>query len=226
MQHESRPTATRTHNRSAVPARVHVFDMDGTLLLSSATVVISHSLGYGARGDEIEAAWAAGQITDEAFWHNALEMWSGATDAQIDAAFEAATWMEGVAEVLTDIAARGERSVVISQSPHFFVKRLERWGAHATHGSKVELGKDFVGNPTLSVADKVSITRRLLSDWAVPKAGCVAYGDSASDVQLFQWLDNTVGVNPKEPIRQLARAVYDGSDMRGAYEMARKFIDD
>lgn len=113
-------------------SRLHVFDMDGTLLMGAATVELSRFLGCFDTAFALEEAWLRGEISEVAFWNKALELWAGASEDQIDGAFEAAVWLEGIPEVFADIAARDERCIVISQSPYFFVRRLERWG-HMQH---------------------------------------------------------------------------------------------
>ncbi|MFC7659093.1 hypothetical protein ACFQV8_25700 [Pseudonocardia benzenivorans] len=83
--------------------RLHVFDMDGTLLRGAATVELSRHLGTFEVADAVERAWNAGQLTDLQFWESVLPLWMDASDAEIDAAFAAAAWIEGVPEVFADI---------------------------------------------------------------------------------------------------------------------------
>lgn len=205
---------------------LHVFDMDGTLLMGSATVEISRHIGRLAAAAEIEDAWLRGEIDDIPFWNRALELWEGIGDEQIDAAFDAAVWIEGIREVFLDIAQRGERSIVISQSPHFFVRRLERWGVHATFGSDVCIGEQAEENSTLSAEDKVLITKRVLDAWGASTSNCIAYGDSSSDIELFRWLPNTVAVNAKQSLVDLAAASYHGNDLRKAYILGRSLVNE
>ncbi|MFW2241360.1 HAD family hydrolase [Rhodococcus opacus] len=219
----------QTHPRQEVPtvdggSRLHVFDMDGTLLMGAATVELSRYLGCFDAAFALEEAWLRGEISEVSFWHKALELWTGASEDEIDGAFEAAVWLKGIPEVFADIAERDERCIVISQSPYFFVRRLERWGAHATFGSRIELGGEVTEHSTLTVEDKVLITKRILDDWGLTVTECVAYGDSTSDISLFEWLPNTVGVNAKDPIRSLAAELYDGDDLRHAYTIGRRLI--
>jgi len=207
-----------------VGAVLHVFDMDGTLLMGAATVELSRYVGRLAGAVEIEEAWLRGEIDDISFWSRALELWDGISDEQIDAAFDAAVWIDGIREVFLDIDQRGERSIVISQSPHFFVKRLERWGAHATFGSDICLGERVRENSTLSPEDKVLITKHVLDAWGAGVSSCVAYGDSTSDIDLFTWLPHTVAVNAKAPLADLAAKSYEGNDLRNAYLLGRRLV--
>jgi phosphoserine phosphatase len=205
--------------------RLHVFDMDGTLLRGVATVELCRHLGSFEVANAVEEAWLRGEVSDTAYWERVLPLWAGVSEEGIDQAFEAAPWIDGVAEVFADIAARGEHSVVISQSPLFFVRRLQRWGAGAAYGAGVEPG----GRPTedmfLTIEDKVDITDALLDDLGLTASECVAYGDSTSDGLLFEWLSNTVAVNAIPSLRCRAAAVYDGPDLREAYTAGRALLD-
>lgn len=204
--------------------RLHVFDMDGTLLRGAATVELSRHLGTFEVADAVERAWNAGQLTDLQFWESVLPLWTDASDAEIDAAFAAAAWIDGVPEVFADIRARGEHIAVISQSPHFFVRRLEGWGAHRTFGSDVVPGRPPTTDSLLTLQDKVDITLDLLADLGLSEDDCTAYGDSRSDVLLFERLARTVGINPTDVLRDRCTVVYEGLDLRAAYGLGRDLV--
>ncbi|MEV1291442.1 HAD-IB family phosphatase [Pseudonocardia sp. NPDC049635] len=204
--------------------RLHVFDMDGTLLRGAATVELSRHLGAFEIADAVERSWNAGGLTDLQFWESVLPLWEDASEAEIDAAFEAAAWIEGVPEVFADIRARGEHVAVISQSPHFFVRRLEGWGAHRTFGSDVVPGRAPRTDSLLTLQHKVDITLSLLADLGLGEDDCTAYGDSRSDMLLFERLTHTVGVNPTELLRDRCAVVYEGSDLRAAYALGRELV--
>lgn len=204
--------------------RLHVFDMDGTLLRGAATVELSRYIGAFEAADAVERAWQDGEISDVGFWEAVLPLWTDITETDIDAAFTAAAWIEGVPEVFADIAARGEHIAVISQSPEFFVRRLQRWGAHRTFGSGIVPGAVPAENLLLSAQDKVDITMSLLGELGLTEADCIAYGDSTSDLPLFGRLRHTVAVNPNQVLRDRAAVVYDGQDLREAYALGRGLL--
>ena len=203
---------------------LHVFDMDGTLLSGAATVVLAQHFDKLAMGEEVEARFLAGTVSDTEFWETLLEICGEATEADLDAAFHGAPWMQGVAEVFADIRTRGETAIVISQSPTFFVERLQVWGAHETYGSAVEIGVPVADDATLSADAKVAITAEALSRLGLTPEACVAYGDSGSDIGLFRWLPHTVAVNAAPAIADLASAHYAGTDLREAYALGRELL--
>ncbi|NMO94036.1 haloacid dehalogenase [Actinomycetospora sp. TBRC 11914] len=198
--------------------------MDGTLLRGAATVELARYFGKPALGHDIEARWLAGTITDREFWQTLLDICGDADAVDLDAAFEAASWMTGVRDVFADIRARGEVGIVISQSPAFFVRRLRRWGAHETYGSGVEVGRPLPDGATLLPGAKVAITEDALDRHGLGDQACVAYGDSSSDLDLFARLPHTVAVNPSAALADLAAARYTGTDLREAYSIGRRLL--
>ncbi|MDK3016845.1 HAD family hydrolase [Pseudodonghicola flavimaris] len=205
-------------------ACLHVFDMDGTLLRSTATIELARQMGRLDIGEEIERLWGEGNITDTDFWTNLLGICRDATTADFHAAFHNAPWMEGIAETFADIHARGEAVIVISQSPTFFVRMLELWGAHETYGSAVEPGVPLSDTATLMPEAKVTITEAALTARNLNAHDCVIYGDSSSDMDLFRTFSRTVGVNPSPSLGALAATHYVGTDIREAYALGRQLI--
>lgn len=206
--------------------KLHVFDMDGTLLRGAAAVEISRHLGCFDRVNELEQSYLKGEAIDEpAWWDEILELWAGASETDLDDAFERSPWIGGLPEVFADISERGEHSVVISQSPLFIVQRLKRWGVHSAFATTVERGVPSRQEHLLTEQHKVDITVRLLTEFGLAQSDCVAYGDSMSDVELFRVLERTVAVNAAPLIRGLARRSYDGDDLRGAYQIGRELLE-
>lgn len=206
--------------------KLHVFDMDGTLLRSTASIEISRCVGAHTEAIKIEEGWRAGVISDVEFWEQALAIWEQKRidDALIDAAFNSAPWMEGTVEVFADIATRAEHSVVITQSPQFFVDRLLNWGAEHTYGTQVAPGFTVYEKNLISPEDKIEIVVDLLKRYGLAESSCVAYGDSTSDIPLFGWLPHTVAVNASENVKGLAGATYEGTDLRAAYSVGRGLL--
>lgn len=109
--------------------RLHIFDMDGTLMHgSSASMELARELGLVAEFRELEHALGSGLLDPPGYAERAYELWRALTPAQVATAFEGAPWLAGIREVWADIAARGEHCAVVSLSPDFFVRRLLEWG--------------------------------------------------------------------------------------------------
>ncbi|WP_326689279.1 MULTISPECIES: HAD-IB family phosphatase [unclassified Streptomyces] len=212
--------------------RLHLFDLDGTLMYGSAAAVeISQQLGVEREIRALERAFAARELSPPQYAERACALWSGLTDQVVAAAFAGAPWLAGIREVWAEIRANGDHCAVISLSPDFFVRGLLDWGAHAAHGSRWPEVPSAIPNgstkypsrpmdPTgiLTPAAKVKVAQKLCAQFGVLPQDCVAYGDSLSDTELFAAVPVSVAVNADHHVRTLASHAYTGRDLRGAYQ--------
>ncbi|WP_326797018.1 HAD-IB family phosphatase [Streptomyces sp. NBC_01808] len=206
-------------------SRLHIFDMDGTLLHgSSANIEMARQLGLVAEFQALDAAFGAGEIDTYDYAEHAHGMWSSLTPEILGRAFAGAPWLAGIREVWADITDRGEHCAVISLAPGFFVERLLEWGVHAAHGSRFPAlpfrePVDMAG--ILGPPDKVRIADLLCAEYGLTRADCVAYGDSMSDTDLFAVVPRSVAVNADHHVSGLASHAYSGRDLREAYALTR-----
>ncbi|WP_020134123.1 HAD family hydrolase [Streptomyces sp. 351MFTsu5.1] len=206
-------------------ARLHLFDLDGTLLHgTTAPVEISRQLGLEAEAVALDQAISAGLIGPPEYAQQVYALWAALTEAHVAAAFESAPWLARIREVWAEIRAQGDYCAVISLSPSFFVERLTGWGAHAAYGSRFP-AVPFVEpvDPTgvLSAAAKVLIADRLCAEFGVTRADCIAYGDSSSDKDLFGAVPVSVAVNADHHLSEISTHSYTGTDLWDAYELVR-----
>lgn len=205
-------------------ARLHLFDLDGTLLHgTSAPAEISRQLGLEAETMELDRAISAGRIDPPEYASRVYALWAELTDAHVAAAFDGAPWLARIREVWTEIRGSGDYCAVVSLSPSFFVERLLDWGAHAAFGSRfpaVPFAEPVDPAGVLTAAAKVTITDRLCEQFGVGRADCVAYGDSMSDRDLFAAVPVSVAVNADTHLAGLATYSYTGRDLWDAYELA------
>ncbi|MBT2506713.1 HAD-IB family phosphatase [Streptomyces sp. ISL-98] len=206
-------------------ARLHLFDLDGTLMRGSAAAVeISRQLGLSAEIAELERDFLMRGLAPDEFAVRARELWALLTEVQVAAAFEGAPWLSGIQEVWADIRSRGDYCAVISLSSDFFVERLLAWGAHAAHGSRwpaVPFVEPVDRAGILNAAAKVKIADRLCEEFGLLRSDCVAYGDSMSDAEIFAAVPLSVAVNADHHVSGFATLAYEGGDLREAYELVQ-----
>jgi phosphoserine phosphatase len=191
-------------------ARLHLFDLDGTLLHgTSAPVQISRQLGVEAETMALDQAIGAGLIGPAEYAQQVYELWASLTEEHVVAAFEGAPWLARIREVWAEIREQGDYCAVVSLSPSFFVERLTGWGAHAAHGSRF---------PAVPFTEPVD---RLCEQFGVTRADCVAYGDSSSDKDLFGAVPISVAVNADHHLSDISTHSYQGMDLWEAYELVR-----
>ncbi len=201
--------------------KLHVFDMDGTLMKGSACLHISDHVGKLSEVNQIEEAWSRGEVGHVEFFELCLPLWGRISDEDVNEIFAKSPWYKNVQKVFHDIRARGEYSAVITLSPMFFGSRLREWGATTAHGAEVYGGETPDPKLVLSPDSKVNIVQGLIREYEVMPSDCIAYGDSSSDIPLFKTLSNTVAINGSEAIRVLSAATYDGDDIWEAYLIGR-----
>lgn len=206
-------------------SKLHIFDMDGTILEGSACVHISQHLGCYKEICIIEEAWCRGEVGHVEFWELCLPLWKELDGEKIEEVFQKSPWKKNIAKVFEDISARGEFSAVITLSPQFFVRHLLKWGANTTHGAEVYVDKTLDPELVTTPEHKVLIARKLLESYGVDESNCIAYGDSSSDIPLFTMLSKSVAVNGSERLQPLATACYNGDDIWEAYQIGRKLAE-
>ncbi|OIJ91969.1 HAD family hydrolase [Streptomyces colonosanans] len=203
--------------------RLHLFDLDGTLLHgTSAPVEISRQLGLEAEAVALDRAIAAGRIGPPEYARQVRALWAQLTDAHVEAAFTAAPWLSRIEDVWTAIRENGDYCAVISLSPSFFVERLTQWGAHAAYGSRfpaLPFTEPVDPAGILSAAAKVRIADGLCTKFGVGRADCVAYGDSLSDKDLFNAVPVSVAVDADQYLADRVTHSYVGRDLWEAYEL-------
>jgi phosphoserine phosphatase len=206
---------------------LHVFDMDGTLLGSSASMEVARQLGTLAEVTGLEARLAAGEIGTRDFARVIVESWRQLTEEMVAAAFEAGPWLAGIAEVCADIRARGELSAVITMSPDFFARHLLGQGFDHVVASAfppLPLTGPLALDGILRPADKITIVGELCARHGLTLDSCVAYGDSMSDAPVFGCLARTVAVNADHHLEGLAAEHYRGQDLMAAYRLGRGLL--
>ncbi|WP_328872518.1 HAD-IB family phosphatase [Streptomyces sp. NBC_00287] len=207
-------------------ARLHLFDLDGTLLHgTSAPVEISRQLGLEAETVALDRAISEGRIGPPEYAVRVHALWAPLTEAHVTTAFEGAPWLDRIREVWAEIRQQGDYCAVVSLSPSFFVERLTGWGAHAAHGSRfpaLPFTEPVDPAGVLSAAAKVLIADRLCAEFGVTRADCIAYGDSMSDMDLFAAVPISVAVNADNHLSGLATHSYMGRDLWEAYELVQR----
>ncbi|MET7920231.1 haloacid dehalogenase-like hydrolase [Streptomyces avermitilis] len=206
--------------------RLHLFDLDGTLLHGTAAPVeISRQLGIDTEIADLERDFVARRIDSHGYAQCVHALWGDLTEAHVAAAFHGAPWLRRIRYTWADIRSRGEHCAVVSLSPSLFVERLIGWGAHAAYGSRfpaVPFSEPVDPAGILTPAAKVGIADRLCEEFGVTRADCVAYGDSLSDAELFGSVPISVAVNADRHLLGLATYSYAGLDLWDAYELVQR----
>lgn len=89
--------------------RLHLFDLDGTLLRGSAAPVeISRQLGLDREIAELERAFVTRRVEPAEYARRVQLFWAELTVAHVDVAFAQAPWLRRIKETWAEIRGRGE----------------------------------------------------------------------------------------------------------------------
>jgi phosphoserine phosphatase len=208
--------------------RAHVFDMDGTLLVgTSAPLLLAEALGQRDWIVELETRFAGGHATSVDFARAIHAQWGLVDPAVARAAFEAAPLLEHIPEVLADIHERGEKACLITMSPAYFAEHFLDFGFDAVHASRFPADLETALDETaiLNPADKPRLAAAFCAQHGLRLQDAVAYGDSMSDVPLFEQVGVRIAVNADHHLDERADVATDGPDLLAAYRAARELID-
>jgi phosphoserine phosphatase len=207
--------------------RAHVFDMDGTLLVgTTAPLLLAEALGATEALQALEERFSAGTATAVEFARELHAQWGPVDPAVVQAAFAAAPLLENIREVVADIHARDEKTCLITMSPAYFAERFLDFGFDAVFASRfpadacTPLDEAAILNPR----DKPRLAAAFCAEHGLRLDDAIAYGDSMSDVFLFEAVGVRVAVNGDHHLEALSDVAVDGPDLLAAYRAARALI--
>jgi phosphoserine phosphatase len=208
--------------------RAHIFDMDGTLLHgTSASALLAAALGRREELDALELRFAEGTATAVEFARALHGMWGVVAPEVSRQAFAAAPVLANVREVLADIRARDERACLITMSPDHFAEQFLDFGFDAVFASRFPRAADMALDESgiLNPEDKPRLAAGFCAEHGLALEDAIAYGDSMSDVFLFERVGVRVSVNGDHHLAELADIAVDGTDLLVAYRAARRLCD-
>jgi phosphoserine phosphatase len=208
--------------------KAHVFDMDGTLLHgTTAPLLLAAALNAGDALAALEERFANGAASTVQFARALHELWGVVTPEIAQRAFAAAPLLTGLDAVLADIHDRGEHACLITMSPDYFADQFLDVGFDAVFASRFPRSADapLDESAILSPEDKPVLAARFCAERGLTLADAIAYGDSMSDVPLFEAVGVRVSVNGDHHLAERADVAVAGTDLLVAYRAARELVD-
>lgn len=203
--------------------RLFVFDMDGTLLPgTSGLLAMAAAMRTEAELAAMEREYSAGRLTTVAFTRRLYELWGQVPRDIVAEAFTACPKLTGIREVTAAIAARGDVSCLITMSQDFFANMFASYGFDRVYATPYPAGRDAVVDEAavLTPLSKVTIVRALCGELGLTFSATVAFGDSLSDLPLFEALVHTVAVNADPRLAVHSAVAYRGNSLLEAYAIA------
>jgi len=208
--------------------RAHIFDMDGTLLHgTTAPLLLASVLGSVEALREIEERFMTGAATPVDVARDLHELWGIVAPEVAQQAFAAAPLLANVREVLADIREHDERACLITMSPDYFAEQFLDFGFDAVYASRFPRSAEAPLDETaiLHPKDKPRVAERFCAEHGLSLQEAIAYGDSMSDVFLFDEVGVRVSVNGDHHLADRSDIAVQGGDLFVAYRAARKLLD-
>lgn len=195
------------------------FDVDGTLAphVSTAQYLASY-LGHLDDVARAEAAWDAGLMPARAVEELDARGWRGTSEAQIRSWLADLPLIDGIPDVLAWCAASDVLPVLATLAWRPVGEYLcETFGFAGCCGPTLEVADGCYTGRSLASCDeyaKLEFARRIASQAGLSLDGCIAVGDSRSDLPLFGEVGLAVALNADAVARAAASAVVDAADLR------------
>ncbi len=201
--------------------RLALFDLDGTLTLPRSSWQYLHErLGcWRGQAESFARRYLQGEIDYPTFCKLDASLWRGLAVRDLRRLAESVPLYEGAPELVQGLKSRGLKVALISSGLELVAQGVKaRLGLDfaVANGLEAEAGR-LTGGVRLRVHhhEKRVWAEKLMSRWQLTAREVMAFGDSASDLELFDMAGFSVAINP-EP-RELSRQVdltYWGQDLR------------
>lgn len=197
---------------------VVVFDLDGTLLRrNTVSLLLAEYLGQASTINELERAYAAGEISNRAIADATAASYSGRTTSEFESVLSAASWIHGIDETLRTLAQAGSHLLLATVTWRYAAELLqERHGFTAVSGTELQVTNGIVdGNITryFDEHDKLQFVEEWCAERSIPLGEVAAVGDSRSDLPLFRRTGRSVAINATRDAQRAATHTIDTEDL-------------
>jgi phosphoserine phosphatase len=201
--------------------------MDGTLLPNTtACLEIARVSNTVTALIDLERRFMDELIDSKQFAHELHVLWSFIDRKLVFDAFAQSPKLDNIQTVMELIARSGGTSCLMTMSPDYYAEHFYNYGVDVIKSSKFPkaVGAQLEFDQILSPADKPVLLDELCRARGFNPIDTVAFGDSGSDIPLFNRLRYTIAVNASPALRSMAAASYDGNDLLEAFELVPQVL--
>lgn len=201
--------------------------MDGTLLpKTTALLELAKELNLSEELLVLEQRFAAKEINPKQLARLIFNLWGVVDEDTSLRVFNKAPKLKHIKEVVEDIHRSGGLAAVITLSPDFFANHFLAYGFDHVYASQFPKDENTAFDPglILNPEAKPMIAKKLHEDKRLGKPAIIAYGDSLSDVPMFEQANVSISVNGDAHLEQLATYHYKGDDLWEAYKLASSSV--
>lgn len=195
------------------------FDLDGTLVKGTTTGQhLATKLGHADVMSQIEQAYAAGLVTNTDVAAMDGRHYRGLTSSDVEAMIDDIPVIEGIAQTVRWLDARGMPSVICTLAWRFVGEVFaERYGFIASSGPTLRIGPDgrFTGEveSDFTERDKPAFVGSLCDTLGIEMSQVFHVGDSRSDIPLFEAVGYSVALNASREAKATASVALEADSL-------------
>ncbi|MCP1201082.1 HAD family phosphatase [Notoacmeibacter sp. MSK16QG-6] len=199
-------------------SRLFAFDMDGTLLPgTSGLLELAKELGTVDRLNVLETRYVAGDLDTVDFTREISRLWGPITPTIAEAAFAKAPKIDGIEEVVAQVRSAGGISCVVTMSQDIFANEFLKWGFDHVFSTTYPPNHGYNYDKILTPEHKIHLLQDVADEHGFDFVETVAFGDSRSDVPLFQKVKYPISINGDEYVEAHAVMAYNGNSLLDAF---------
>jgi phosphoserine phosphatase len=196
--------------------------MDGTLLPgTTACLELAKRNNTLAELGEIEAKFGTGTYSTVEFARDIFELWGVLKPEVIRESFSGAPKLDNIHRVLREIRLRDCRSCLITMAPDYFAENFQEYGFDYIFASGFPPDPEtpFDGTKILYPEDKPRIAQDVCNREGLDFSQTIAFGDSATDLPIFQKIKWSIAINASDAFAELAHFAYEGQCLWDAFQL-------
>lgn len=184
----------------AMPIKLVIFDVDGTILQSFGWQFIHQNLGTWDAAKEYSDQFFSNRITYEEWARLDTALWKGQTIAKIKEIIEQMPYTAGAREILAILKRRGIGTYLLSAGLSQVAERIKKETLIDGYTANTLLAKDgfLTGEVEVNVSfhSKDRNLPHILQRFNATQKECAAVGDDPSLIPLFKKVALAIAFNP------------------------------
>ncbi len=199
--------------------RVACFDLDGTLVPRTTVCVhLAELVGHRDMVIELERRYTAGEISNQEVAELEAVRYKGMSVDEIRAQMSSVPVIDGIPETLEWLRSKGIAPLLATVTWRFAADFFQdRYGFEAVTGCEMAVADGVLAGRVarhIEAADKALFVEEWCRDHGIGLEGCVAIGDSRSDIPLFGRVGLAIALNPTPDAAAAAHVSLETVDLR------------
>lgn len=189
-------------------------DLDGTLIRTTVFEAAARELGFGDAVVHYDGLYERALLSLEATFFVEYDLFLGIEVARIHEALARGPWVEGIAETISALRARGLEVWVVTDQPSWAVAFLDRFGIRESVCSAAIVRDGVVGACPEPRFEKWPALQQRLAERGIPPEDVCHVGNGVNDLPIWKHVGRGIAFNGSAAVEKEASAVVRGNDLR------------